>query len=183
MKRKIKLSLQNTSSIGVLALCLVVHYWMKPVEAEGGEVVAVPQVIEEEPEPGTEPEQIIKTPELMATRELAATLQGRATYLLATAQRSGDARGWLQKRQNDVLWELNDLRKQIGAYDGTAPQFSRKGNLEQELASVELALWWIANPADQQLLPSLPINQPLTYFVEGDIAPTGGLVPHAATRD
>ena len=184
MKPKIKLTPQNVGSGCILLALIALNIWGRsiiPADASGGTRPSEPPP-EPTPDPETapDPDPIVATPQLMATQEIGATLQVRATYLLRLGQDNGNAKQWLQTHQNNVLWELNDLRKQLGSFDGNPDAFARKTNLESELAAIELALWWIATPASREELPSIPTNQPLTYFVEGDIVPTGGLIEYEA---
>ena len=131
--------------------------------ATGGPVEAAPTTTDPSyPDPSTE-----------GAGAMGTAIQVRATYLLAKAQQTEDAMGWATDRQNDVLWEVNQYRAGVGAFAGDAQQFSRLANLSAELAAVELVKHWLTYPSDRNDLPSIPINQPLETFVEGEVTGYG----------
>lgn len=127
-----------------------------PVEVEAD--TAAPQL----PDPSTE-----------GTGALGTAIQVRATYLLGLAQQQPDAWAWVATRENDVLYEVNALRAGVGAFDGDAKQFARLANLSAELAAVELVRYWLTYPSDRNVLPSVPLNQPLETFIEGEVTGYG----------
>ena len=127
-----------------------------PVEVESGSTEPMM------PEPSTE-----------GAGAMGTAIQVRATYLLGKAQESPDAMAWAINRQNDVLWEVNQYRAGVGAFAGDAKQFARLANLSAELAAVELVRHWLSYPSDRNELPSIPLNQPLQVFIEGEVTGYG----------
>lgn len=117
---------------------------------------------------------MLPDPSTEGTGALGTAIQVRATYLLKMAQQQPDAWEWVATRENDVLFEVNELRAGVGAFDGDAGQFARLSNLSAELASVELVRYWLTYPSDRNTLPSVPLNQPLETFIEGEVSGYGG---------
>lgn len=131
--------------------------------ATGGPMEVEPSTTEPTyPEPSTE-----------GSGAIGTAIQVRATYLLGKAQQSEDAMVWVTNRQNDVLWEVNQYRAGVGAFAGDAQQFARLANLSAELAATELVKHWLTYPSDRNELPSIPLNQPLETFVEGEVTGYG----------
>lgn len=184
MTRKIFFTPQNISAVVVVGLCFGVNWGTQKAVGIGGEVADSPaqSLPEEAMAPAANPAAADSDDEsgpqlnLIADDELGASIQVRATYLLGVARDSGSARTWLEKYRNDVQWELNAFRQAIGSFDGSADHFATKVNREAELAAVELALHWIANPSDRHELPNIPVNRPIDFYSTED-GPTQGVYP------
>lgn len=181
MARKIFFTPQNISAVLVVGLCFGVNWGTQRAVGMGGDDPPTAETftpITPASAPTTTADGDLEPPpiNLIADDELGATIQVRATYLLGVGRDSGNARNWLEQRRNDVQWELNEFRQGIGTFDGAAEHFATKTNSEAELAAVELALHWIANPSDRNEVPSIPVNRPIDFYSAED-GPTQGVIP------
>ncbi|MEM6837674.1 MAG: hypothetical protein AAF609_12560 [Cyanobacteria bacterium P01_C01_bin.120] len=184
MTRKIFFTPQNISSVAAIALCFgaswVTNRAMSGMGGVNPEPASFTPITKEAtvatPEIAAEADTAGLVLDLIADDELGATIQVRATYLLKVGRDSGNAKNWLEKRRNDVQWEVNELRKAIGTFDGDPVHFASKTNGEAELAATELALHWIANPSDRNEVPSIPVNRPIDFY-STEAGPTQGIVP------